>query len=180
MGDSPVLLANVMLDISLFAQQNQFGGGGGGGGGAGVLAGIAAYLAFVLVLLLITFVGMWKVFEKAGQPGWAAIIPFYNFYVMTILIAKKEMLWFILFLIGSFICGPLAIVASFVVNLEIASKFGKGAGYGIGLTLLPFIFYPMLGFGSARYRGGKSSVVNDFDDEDEEEEDEDDRPRRRR
>ena len=163
--------STLLAAADLFAQNNN----AGGGGGAGILAGLMAYLVFVFVISIISIIGMWKVFEKAGQPGWAAIVPIYNIYILTIEIAKKEMLWFILFVVGCVICGPLAIIAMFVINIEVANKFGKGAGYGVGLTLLGFIFYPMLGFGSARYRGGKKGVVTDFEDED----DDYDRPRRR-
>jgi len=91
---------------------------------------------------------MWKVFEKAGQPGWAAIVPIYNGYVLTCEIAKKEILWFILMFIPF-----VGIIASIMVSLEVARKFGKSDGFGIGLAFLPFIFYPMLAFGDAQYQG---------------------------
>ncbi|VTR91404.1 Uncharacterized protein OS=Pirellula staleyi (strain ATCC 27377 / DSM 6068 / ICPB 4128) GN=Psta_1379 PE=4 SV=1 [Gemmata massiliana] len=147
--------------VSLFAQND------GDAVGAGLLAGLAAYIAVVFVIFIITAIGKWKVFEKAGQPGWAAIIPLYDFYVTT-QIAKKEILWFILFLVGIF-CFPIsivAVVAIVVVNLEVATKFGKGAGYGLGLSFLPFIFYPLLGFGDARYSGGKKKRASDVDEDD--------------
>lgn len=106
------------------------------------------YIAMIVVIIA----GMWKVFEKAGQPGWAAIVPFYNLYVLTCNIAKKEILWFILFFI------PLVnLVAAIIVSIEVAKKFGKTELFGVGLALLGFIFYPMLGFGDARYEGGGSS-----------------------
>ncbi|HVU38737.1 MAG TPA: DUF5684 domain-containing protein [Opitutales bacterium] len=100
-----------------------------------------------LVILLITIVGMWRVFTKAGQPGWAVIIPIYNLYVL-ITIAGKPWWWIFLFLIPI-----VSLVMAILVNLSLAEKFGLGAGYGVGLTFLPFIFYPMLGFGSAQYQG---------------------------
>jgi hypothetical protein len=88
--------------------------------------------------------GMWKVFEKAGQPGWAAIVPFYNLYILTMEIAKKEVLWFIVYVF-------LAPVGGVIVGMEVAKRFGRSDGFGIGLGLLPFVFYPMLGFSDARY-----------------------------
>lgn len=120
-----------------------------------------------LGLIVVVVAGLWKVFTKAGQPGWAAIVPFYNSYVLTCEIAKKEVLWFVLQFI------PLVgIVAYIMVAIEVARKFGKSEGYGIGLAFLPFVFFPMLGFGDARYQGGRRSL-DAYDDED----DYDDEPR---
>ncbi|WP_071516197.1 DUF5684 domain-containing protein [Geitlerinema sp. PCC 9228] len=98
-----------------------------------------------LAVVIVAIAGNWMVFEKAGRPGWAVIIPFYNVYVM-LKVAGRPGWWLIL----SFI--PLVNLILIVVPFDIASKFGKGAGYGLGLLFLPFIFYPILGFGSARYR----------------------------
>lgn len=107
-------------------------------------------LLFYIALIVVMIAAMWKVFEKAGQPGWAAIIPFYNAYVLTCNIAKKEILWFILFFI------PLInIVAAVIVSIEVAKKFGKTELFGVGLAFLGFIFYPMLAFGDAEYEGGR-------------------------
>jgi hypothetical protein len=116
-------------------------------GAAGIAGCLGGGLAFViwLAVLIVVIAGMWKVFEKAGQPGWAAIVPFYNLYVLT-QIAGREILWFILLLI------PLVnIIAGIMISIDVARKFGKGTGFGLGLAFLPFIFYPILGFGDARY-----------------------------
>jgi Family of unknown function (DUF5684) len=112
---------------------------------------IAALLGLVcncglLVFVLVAVVGMWKVFEKAGKPGWAAIIPIYNMYVLTE-IARKEILWFILTLLPC-----INIVALIVICIDVAKNFGKGPGFGIGLALLSPIFFPILGFSDARYQ----------------------------
>ncbi len=102
-------------------------------------------LLIQLVISVVVVAGFWKVFAKAGQPGWAAIVPFYNVYVMT-QIAGKPAWWMVLFFI------PIAnIVAAFIVNIAIAEKFGKGTGFGIGMIFLSFIFWPILGFGDAQY-----------------------------
>ena len=146
---------------------------------AGFLAGLMVYLAVVFVIFVISVIGMWKVFEKAGQPGWAAIIPIYNIYILNNEIAKTEATWFIVYVVGIFICGPAALLALIIINLEVAKKFGMGGGYGIGLSFLPFIFWPMLGFGSAQYQGRGRRRSDDYDDEDEDE-DEDDRPRKKK
>lgn len=102
-------------------------------------------MACSTLLTIFMIAGMWKVFTKAGQPGWACLIPIYNVIVL-LRIARKPGWWFFLLLI------PLVdIYFLFVISIEIARNFGQGTGFGIGLVLLSFIFYPILGFGSARY-----------------------------
>lgn len=106
--------------------------------------GVFGFLIWLAVLVFV-LVSMWKVFTKAGQPGWAVLIPIYNLYVL-IKIAGKPGWWLILYII------PLVnIVISVIVCIGIAERFGKGAGFGIGLWLLGIIFYPILAFGSATY-----------------------------
>lgn len=125
------------LDAALVPLQSD------GGGAIVGLIGVLLYLAVIVVVIA----GMWKTFEKAGQPGWAAIIPIYNVYVM-IEIAERPAWWLILMFI------PLVqLVPAIIVPIDIAKKFGKGTGFGLGLALLGFIFYPLLGFGSAQYQG---------------------------
>jgi len=98
-----------------------------------------------LALLGLVIVAMWKVFEKAGQPGWASIVPLYNLYIL-IKIAGRQWWWFLLMLV------PLVnFVICAIISIDIARKFGKEAGFGVGLFILPFIFYPMLGFGQDTY-----------------------------
>ncbi|HAU37903.1 MAG TPA: signal peptidase I [Phycisphaerales bacterium] len=109
----------------------------------------------ILFLALIAFliVAMWKMFTKAGKPGWAAFVPFYNQYVM-VQIAGLDIIWFVLTFI------PIAnIIAAFKINIGIAQNFGKSAGFGVGLVFLPFIFVPILGFGSATYGGVAPAAV---------------------
>lgn len=122
-----------------------------GGGGEDAAAAAAAAMAMVillveLVLAILMIVGMWKVFTKAGKPGWAAIIPIYNGIVL-LEIAGKPIWWIILFLIP---CVNL--IMAILVSMGVAKNFGKSEAYGIGLALLPFIFYPLLGFSDAKYR----------------------------
>ncbi len=110
----------------------------------GGAVGVVFFVQIVIAILMIA--AMWKVYTKAGQPGWAVLIPFYNIYVM-LKIADKPGWWLILFFI------PLVnIVMMIIVSLALAANFGKGAGFGIGLVFLPFIFYPILGFGGAYYQ----------------------------
>jgi ABC-type sulfate transport system permease subunit len=104
-------------------------------------------LILQLVLGLLMLVSVWKVFSKAGQPGWAVLIPFYNLYVF-LKIAGKPGWWMAIILlvpIANLIFGIMALAA-------FAKNFGKGGGFVVGLIFLPFIFYPILGFGSAQYR----------------------------
>ena len=98
-----------------------------------------------LVFAIFVIAGIWKVFEKAGEPGWASIIPIYNAIVM-LKVARKPGWWFLLLLIPG-----VNIIIAIIVAIEMAKNFGKGTGFGLGLAFLGFIFYPMLGFGDARY-----------------------------
>lgn len=99
-----------------------------------------------LAILIAVLVGMWKVFDKAREHGWASLIPFYNLWVLN-RIGGKEWYWFIAYFI------PLInIIAFLLLSLAVARRFGQPAIFGVGLFLLPFIFYPILGFGSARFR----------------------------
>jgi Family of unknown function (DUF5684) len=109
--------------------------------------GLAVLFAFYTVIIVLEIIGIWKVFAKAGQPGWAAIIPFYNTYVM-IKIAGHPGWWLVLFFI------PLVnIIVWFIVSIDVARSFAKSTGFGVGLALLGFVFWPILGFGDARYVG---------------------------
>lgn len=102
-------------------------------------------MLFWLVIVLLVLIGWWKVFEKAGQPGWAAIIPIYNLIVL-IQIARKPIWWIILFII------PIVnIYAIIVVYHRLAKSFGKDVGFTIGLIFLNAIFMCILGFGDAQY-----------------------------
>jgi hypothetical protein len=87
----------------------------------------------------------WKVFAKAGEPGWGIFVPIYNLYLVCKIAGRPEW-WLILFFI------PLvSVVVGLIVAMDIAKAFSKSSGFGIGLWLLGFIFVPILGFGSAQY-----------------------------
>ena len=105
-----------------------------------------------LAIAILMIAAMWRVFSKAGEPGWASIIPIYNIYIMC-KVAGRPGWWVLLMFI------PLVnLIIAIILNIDIAKNFGKGVGFGIGLILLPFIFYPILGFGSAQYLGGGASA----------------------
>lgn len=100
-----------------------------------------------LAVAVLIIAGLWKVFEKAGQPGWAAIIPIYNLYIVLQIVGKPW--WWLLLLLIPFV----NIVIFLIVYITLAQAFGKGIGFGLGLTFLAPIFIPILGFGSAQYQG---------------------------
>lgn len=105
------------------------------------------FLVICLAIFVLVIAGVWKTFTKAGKPGWACIIPIYNVIVL-LQIAGRPLWWIILLII------PLVnLIISIIVSIDIAKAFGKGAGFGWGLAFLGFIFYPILGFGSAQYKG---------------------------
>ena len=104
-------------------------------------------LLIQLAIFIAVIAGFWKVFTKAGHPGWAAIVPIYN-VIILLTIAGKPLWWIILFFI------PLVnFIIAILVSIEVAKKFGKGTGFGLGLAFLGFIFYPVLGFSDAQYQG---------------------------
>ena len=111
---------------------------------AGVL--IVYYLIIIAVAVLV-LVSWWKIFVKAGKPGWAAIVPFYNMYCMYSISFGNG--W--LFLLGFVPC--VNIVVQIIMYVKLSQAFGKSGGYAVGLIFLPVIFLPMLGFGDADYVG---------------------------
>lgn len=100
-----------------------------------------------LAILVLTVASMWKLFVKANEPGWAAIVPIYN--IITLLkITGKPIWWIVLFFV------PLVnFVALILIWISFAKSFGKGTGFAIGMLLLPFVFFPMLAFSDSTYQG---------------------------
>lgn len=110
-------------------------------------ATMGIYMIVVLLIAVFAIVCMWKIFTKAGQPGWASLIPFYNYYVLFE-IAWGNGLLFLLLLI------PIAnFVVLIILWVKLAQSFGYSAAFAIGLLFLPIIFLPILAFGSSRYIG---------------------------
>jgi len=114
--------------------------------------GFVTFLLFAIWLL--TAIGLWKIFEKAGKPGWGAFIPIYNL-ILWLEIVRRPGWWIILIVIVPF----ANIVCSIIVVFDLAKSFGKGVGYGFGLLLLPLIFFPMLGFSDAEYTPIEREIV---------------------
>ena len=104
------------------------------------------YTAYAILIIA----AWWKIFSKAGQPGWAAIIPIYNWIVWCKIVGRPA--WWVLLLL---ICFPIFFI---ILSIDLAKSFGKGVGFAIGMIFLGFIFFPILGFGSAQYQGGAPAV----------------------
>lgn len=100
-----------------------------------------------LVLCVFVLVCMWIVFRKAGKPGWAAIVPFYNLYVLFDITWGSGMR-FLLLLIPIY-----NIILSIQTQVRLAKAFGKSGGFAAGLVFLPYIFIPLLAFGKETYQG---------------------------
>lgn len=131
-----------MLNLASIVLQND--------DGSGLLAGLFSGVGLIcwLIVVIIVIAGFWKVYAKAGQPGWAAIIPIYNIWVLLKIIGRPGW-WLILYFIPF-----INIIVYFINAIDLAKSFGKGAGYGIILLgFLSGIGHLILGFGDAEYVG---------------------------
>lgn len=109
--------------------------------------GAAIVGIFYLAILVLMVASMWKLYVKANEPGWAAIVPIYNL-VILLKIVGKPIWWIVLFLV------PLvSFVAVILVYVSFARSFGKGTGFAIGMLFLPFVFIPLLAFSDSTYQG---------------------------
>ena len=129
----------------------------------GDLAGIMAAMGISwVVIAIIIFVSLWKIFQKAGRPGWEGIIPLYNYYILLVEVVGRPA-WWIAFPIAAIVLGWVPIigwlisiaflVVHIIVSNDLSKAFGKGVGFTIGLVILGFIFFPILAFGNAQYLG---------------------------
>jgi hypothetical protein len=105
--------------------------------------GHMGFIGFILAIA--TFAGAWQVFVKAGREGWEAVIPVYNIYVLTVITAQP---WWLLILC---LIPVVNFIALGFLYWKLAERFGQIWPFAIGLLLVPFVFYPLLGFGDARY-----------------------------
>jgi ABC-type sulfate transport system permease subunit len=131
---------NALFALALLQEETSTGVSPAAAGGLGLIA--ICYFAVILLIVI----SLWKIFVKAGKPGWAAIVPIYNIIVL-LEIAGKPLWWFILMLIPF-----VNFIVLIIVVIQVAKNFGKGTGFAIGMIFLPFIFYPMLAFGDAKYQ----------------------------
>jgi hypothetical protein len=117
--------------------------GNAGGGAVGAIMGLV-WLAVIVLFIA----ALWKVFTKAGHPGWAAIVPIYNAYILVKIAGRPG--WWLLMLFIPFV----NLVFSILLSIDIAKAFGQSAAWGVILLfLLCGIGYLILGFGSATYQG---------------------------
>ena len=134
-----------------------------------VLGGMLIVIAiFGIAVYVVQAIGMWKMFEKAGKPGWRAIIPFLNVYdlyelawnqtmaITAVCILAGSIVINVIPIIGQLI-GSLGYIAFFVLHIlnsiKVAKAYGKDGAYAVGIIFLPVIFYCILGFGQSEYQG---------------------------
>lgn len=119
----------------------------------GILIGlIGTYFGLTILVVLVFIIAGWRLFSKAGKPGWAIIVPFYNLYIYTQIIIRPG--WWILlyFSIAIPAFGALGLVfLSIIDQLRLAKVFGRSAGFGVGLILLGWVFFPILAFSKSQY-----------------------------
>lgn len=119
--------------------------------GSVVGGAIGGIVWFAIVILLIA--SLWKIFAKAGQPGWASLIPIYNAYILTKIVGRPG--WWVLLLLIPFV----NFIAGIILTVDLVKSFGKGIGFALGLILLSVIFLPLLAFGDAKYQGAKPATL---------------------
>lgn len=116
---------------------------------------ILLVIALELAVLTLAIIAWWRVFEKAGKPGWAALVPIYNILVYLEIIGKPWW-WIFMFMI------PFANIVFLIWAYNMLSKsFGKSEGFTVGLVLVSLVFICILGFGSAKYQG-PAGAISDF------------------
>ncbi len=120
-----------------------------------VILAVILYIVF-LGMMIFMYIALWKIYTKASKPGWASLVPIYNIIVM-LEIAKKPTWWIFMMLI------PIAnfVFAIMIIN-GISKNFGKSEGFTVGMIFLPYVFYPILGFGSAQYIGAEPLEAEDL------------------
>lgn len=144
---------------------------------------IAVSFLIVIVLAVVTAIGYWKVFVKMGEAGWKGLIPIYNNYLLF----KDcwEAKYFLVWIGAAIITGGLSsasdsstlistivsitglavTILNIALNYHIAKAFGYGVGFTIGLTIIPTVFYIILGFSSDQYLGNPAQeTYNSYDD----------------
>lgn len=116
-------------------------------GTAALFAIISACIIPIIIIWVLMVIAHWKIYEKAGKPGWAAIVPIYNIIILLEIVGKPVW-WILLFLI------PCVNIVFLVWTINLLSKsFGQSEGFTVGLLLLGIVFYPILAFGNYQYLG---------------------------
>ena len=140
---------------------------------AGLATGLIVLLVITCIIAVaaavVYLIGLMKVFKKAGKPGWAAFVPGYDNVLLCEIVGIDPrwvliVIWgsvvSIIPILGGLVYAAAAIYYAILVNVSLARAFGKSDGFAVGLILLPVVFYPILGFGAAKY--GKINPMNDI------------------
>ena len=125
-------------------------------GGLGAMLGAYVAVASIIGLALCIFsiIVMWKIFTKAGKPGWAAIVPFYNLYVMFEITWGNGWMFLTCLLAIIPVIGSIAFLVILILTMvKLAKAFGKSGGFAVGLIFLGIIFEAILAFDSSTYLG---------------------------
>ena len=126
--------------------------------GMGAVFGAMMFVWVIVVcaVSVIMIISMWKIFTKAGKPGWASIVPIYNIITLFKIVGLNP---YLIFLYLTLIIPPIGAIVAIVLGIMSAVKltkaFGEEGAFAVGLIFLPIIFYPILAFGKAKY------VLND-------------------
>jgi len=138
------------MSTLVFLMQSDSGSNAVGNAAAAGMFGALGLVWLVIAVLMIA--ALWKIFVKAGEPGWAAIVPIYN-AIVILKIVGRPLWWILLFLIPF-----VNLVVAFVVAFDLAKAFGKGAGFALGMIFLGPIFYPVLAWSDAKYQGAVAAA----------------------
>jgi len=114
---------------------------------------MSAYMLVITIVAILAVIALWRIFTKAGKPGWAAIIPIYNSVVLFEIVGRPG--WWVLLLFIPIVNIVILVIAM----LDLAKSFGKGAGFAVGLILLTTVFMLILAFDSSTYQGQGSLMV---------------------
>ena len=123
-------------------------------------AGIAAFGVFSLFYIafaVFMIVSLWKLFTKAGKPGWAAIVPFYNLAVLLEVVGRP--IWWLLLIVFVPLLNVWLVV---VLYLDLAKSFGKPVSFGVLSVFFPYVTIPILAFGKSQYLGPVAEGLSSF------------------
>jgi hypothetical protein len=137
------ILTHLATAHSLTASAHNYSNSGPGLGA--ILAVLAVICIIFIAIAILILVSQWRIYKKAGRPGWASIVPFYNIVVWLEMVG--EPLWWALL----FFVPIVNLVLWVIITNRLAKSFGKGKWFTVGMLFLPFIFYPILAFGKATY-----------------------------
>jgi len=112
-----------------------------------VMGFLLTYFYAILAILILYIVAEWKIFTKAGKPGWASLIPIYNLIVLLRIVGKPG-IWILVFLIP----GVNIVFAIWLMH-QLSKSFGHGVGFTLGLLFFNTIFILILGLGDSKYVG---------------------------